>query len=180
MQKGKTNQQQKRPCRHAPGTGSVAVVGLGNLSRRDDGVALKVIEQLQSTRPAKNVCYFPLGTYNNLIGQCLPGHDYALIIDSTDSGSRPGTLCTIDLLAATGDLVPPRTHASHGLSFLDELALIPRDQLPKSVLFVGIEAADNGYGEELSTDISSCIPEVAEYVLTLIGESRKNAVSANA
>lgn len=110
-----------------------------------------------------------------MLAECLVGHDYALIMDSMDSGSPPGTVYTVDLLAAADDLVPPRTHASHGLSFMDELSLIPKDRLPKTVLFIGIEACDNGYGDELSEHLNERLKDIAAQISEVIAGLRASS-----
>gem|GEM_PF-923328 len=158
-------------CRHQQGDqkpGGLAVVAIGNTLRADDGIAQAVCRALP-TSVKKQACCFDLGTHTYFLIDCLRGHSAAIIIDSTSSDNPPGTITVLDLAELVASHSPLKCRFSHGISLLDELTVgLWRGLLPATVLFVGIEAASDGWGEQLSDTLAEKLPEVTAEVEKLI------------
>lgn len=142
----------------------IAVIGLGNILRGDDGIAMAVLEQLQLSELSEllpRIRFFPLGTFSTLIGQCLRGRKKALIIDAVQTGTHPGTLILMDISPPLATLTPGRVRTTHGFSFLDEIK-IQQQFLPEQIWFLGIESDDCGSGVKLSAAMQLRLPELVQ------------------
>ena len=75
------------------GTGPrVLVLGIGNLVMSDDGVGVKVVQQLQREyRFAKNVEIMDGGTLGLDLLPKLEGIDHLIVVDAVETGRKPGT-----------------------------------------------------------------------------------------
>jgi hydrogenase maturation protease len=143
-----------------PTNREIAVIGLGNTLRGDDGVAMALLEHLEISDTHDWHC-FPLGTFSTLIGQCFRGQKKALIIDAVHTGARPGTLILIDLSPPLSTLTQGRMRTTHGFSFLDEIQ-IHQQFLPEQIWFLGIESDECGAGEKLSAAMQLRLPQLVQ------------------
>lgn len=155
-------------CHHGVMDNALAVVALGNSLRKDDGIALAVLDRLVSTHRLQGACYFPLGIHTGLLGRCLPSHTRAVIIDAYTSGAVSGSVSIFDISPGSLEVVPARAGSSHGLSFMDEILASGDEQLPRQILFIGIEVADVGWGEEPSQALLTQLPEIASRTAAIL------------
>ena len=132
----------------------LAIIGCGNLSRNDDGVGVVVAQRLQSyfrKHPNPRVWVYDAGTGG--IDVMFQARDASalILIDACVSGSPPGTIFKIP-----GEEFASRPAPSYSLhNFRWDHALyagaqIFGDSFPKDVTVYLIEAADTGFGLELS------------------------------
>lgn len=157
--------------------GTLALVAIGNVLRGDDGVAQAVCKAL-SKPMLDRVCRYELGSYTNLLIECLSGHESAIIIDSTCSGAEPGTTTIIDLKPIISTRSEMLLHSCHGFSLVDELQLARwRGLLPENMLFFGVEVANTDWGEGLSEILSQRIPDLAAELEQLIDRLLEKSLS---
>lgn len=150
---------------HAPGEG-LALVSIGNSSRRDDGVADIVCSRMKK-RYGDKVCRFDLGTHTGYLPDCLSGHAVAIIVDATSNGLGAGSLTICEL--QSDSIYKIDIAASHAVSWWDEIRLSgERIKMPESMTFFGIEVADSRWGEGLSAVLMSKLPEVSEKLAEVI------------
>jgi hydrogenase maturation protease len=144
-------------------TGPV-VVCIGNLFRRDDGVAAAVAEQLRTTLPARVRLVEQDGEPARLV-DAWAGAELAVLVDAVRSGAVPGTVRRIEV--ASDGLVPPRRPTStHGYSVGDALQLgRALDRMPVRLVVHAIEGADFGDGPGLSDAVAAAVPDVVAAVL---------------
>jgi len=81
---------------------SILVLGIGNLVMSDDGIGVRVVQQLEERyRFPENVRILDGGTLGLDLLPQLEGVSRLLVVDAVTTGSRPGTLVRLE-----GDDVP--------------------------------------------------------------------------
>jgi len=130
------------------------VIGIGNPNFKDDGVGLKVVEQLDGV--------FNTATLLNISFQiidCMLGYDRAVIVDGVKSGAEPGSIVEFspdywENIYASG---------THNLSIFEIIrigySLFP-EEMPKEIKIIGIEVEDvETLSRECSPKVEAAIPE---------------------
>lgn len=146
----------------------LAIIGCGNLSRNDDGVGVVVAQRLQSylgKQPNPRVRVYDAGTGG--IDVMFQARDAStlILIDACMSGSPPGTIFKIP-----GEEIanrPPPSYSMHNFRWDHALyagAQIFGDSFPKDVTVYLIEAADTGFGLELSFPVGQAADKVCDSI----------------
>ena len=145
----------------------ILVLGIGNILLRDEGVGVRVIEQMQKMHLPDDVELVDGGTAGADLLDVLAERRKVIVIDAVQADCEPGTV----LRFTADELVRPD---GVGMS-LHELglgeALIMTRQLecaPEDVVVFGIKPKDTGCGLELSEEIAALVPKVIELVLAEI------------
>ena len=154
-------------CSRSP----VLVLGIGNVLLRDEGVGVRVIEQMQKMSLPDDVELVDGGTAGADLLDVLAERQKVIVIDAVQADCKPGTV----LRFTANDLVRP---GGVGMS-LHELglgeALTMTKQLgcePKDVVVLGIKPKDIGCGLELSEEVAAAVPRVIELVLAEIAKEK--------
>lgn len=136
------------------------VIGIGNDFRRDDGVGLAVVRRLRALEIPRLSCLECLGDAAALL-EAWGDRSDVVLVDAMVSGAPPGTVLRLDLRQDA--LAPSATlHSTHALSITDAVQLAEAlDRLPQHLVLYAVEAADVGYGEELSADVASVVEPLA-------------------
>ena len=144
------------------------VLCLGNEVHSDDGVALRVAEELRRKLP-EGVDLEAAPVAGLYVLDYLVGYDLAVVVDAyLPEEPKPGRVRVFELVP---DGSPPTGASPHFFSFLDVLNWGVRRGLPvpKRLFVVGIEVADPfKFGEELSPEVEAAVPEAAERVLEVL------------
>jgi hydrogenase maturation protease len=138
---------------------AVAVIGVGNELRGDDGAGPAVVCRLRSMGLAVDCC----GGGLELL-ELWQGAAVAIVVDAVATGAPPGTIHRLEAGAErlpTG-AAPSGTHAL-GLSETIEFARA-MGRLPPRVVVYGIEAETFELGAPLSAPVSAALPVVAARV----------------
>jgi len=166
---------------HAPESGYrawLALLGVGNPYRRDDGAGLEVARRLRATRPPGIRILEEEGEPASLI-QCFELMQEVLIIDAVSTGGMPGELLRFD---ATHEPLPAETFRSstHALGVGDAIELARAlDKLPPRVAVYGIEGESFEAGEGLSPAVEATVASlVTELHEELGGEDLPEDVPA--
>ena len=154
---------------HDHGLRSIFILGIGNILLRDEGVGVRVIEQMQEIPVPDDVELVDGGTAGADLLDVLAERQKVIVVDAVQADCEPGTV----LRFTPDDLVRPD---GVGMS-LHELglgeALTMTKQLgcePKDVVVFGIKPKDTGCGLELSEEIAASVPKVVELVLAEIAK----------
>lgn len=130
---------------------------------RDDGVGSRVVKAIESSLMEHNI--------SSLVGetdvQCcfdeIKQDDLLIIIDAMDQSKKPGSVDIMLLRDAIKHRGKLRTQ--HEFSLFDLIELhYPEIQ----GIFIGIEAAEIGFGFELSKPLQKCFQKICTDVLTKI------------
>jgi hydrogenase maturation protease len=148
----------------------ILVLGIGNILLRDEGVGVRVIEQMQKMCLPGDVELVDGGTAGADLLDVLAERRKVIVIDAVQADCETGTV----LRFTADDLVRPD---GVGMS-LHELglgeALTMTRQLgcaPEDVVVFGIKPKELGCGLELSEEITALVPKVVELVLAEIAGS---------
>jgi hydrogenase maturation protease len=146
------------------------VLGLGNPIFGDDGVGLRVIEELQ-----KHVQNFDITLEAaELAGldmlEKLSGYDRVIIIDAIQTGGRVGEIYHLtqdDLKSTVHTGTPHDVNFSTALEFGERIGV----KLPSKIDIVAIEIAPNvAFSEKLTPEIEKVVPEAVKRVMGLLEE----------
>lgn len=146
------------------------VIGVGNRSRGDDAVGIRVVERLRGSVR----CYESDGDPSELI--VLFGSDpEVIVVDAMVSGSQPGTVTTTEIaLGMPSAGVPLRSQSStHGFGVFEALELARiLGTIPARLTVIGIEGFDFTPGAELSPAMEPAVAEAADLILMLAAEEK--------
>lgn len=138
----------------------VAVCGIGNRIRGDDGVGPEVIRALRPDVQDSNILlldceYSPESLLGNL-------QDFSpekvIMIDAVDLGKKPGSVGIVDIHSIKKQAMS--THKLPLNMFIDYL----QGRMRFKLLFVGIQPRDIGFNKEMSREVREAIPLAAELV----------------
>jgi len=143
--------------------GRIAVVGVGNLLLKDEGIGVHIAHALQQIDIPYNVKIIDGGTSLDL-PDCLENVDKLIIIDAVKTGGQPGTIYRFHPYDMDIE--------SEGIISLHELGLAQSLKMmrlignePKETVIIGIEPKEINWGTELSAELQQKIPEIINIVL---------------
>jgi len=129
-----------------------AIVGVGNLLMRDDGVGIHVARRLMSLDLPPNVEVSDCGTAAEAAFS-LASFDRLIVVDAARLGGAPGTVYRL----TTDDAVGPRNRSSHDARLIETLRLASgSDSIPEVIIF-GIEPGEVTWGLELTADVEAAV-----------------------
>ncbi len=146
-------------------TGPAVVLGVGNVLLRDDGVGVRVVQEL-ARLTADDPRAVPSGTHlvdGGTLGldllQAVRGARSLLLVDAVNLGRAPGTVSVLRGQAITASCVGGAIPGGVG-----ELLGMGRlmGWLPDHVTLLGIEAGDTGTGVGLSACVEAAVPTAVE------------------
>lgn len=143
----------------------IVVLGLGNILLRDEGVGVRVIEELQ-----KRYDFFPPvkmidgGTAGFGLVTEIESCEKLLVVDAVKAGNEPGTVYKFK----SGDITVtiPQTLSVHDLGFFEALEQWKMLGINPEVIFFGIEPEDmNSWGFDLTPSIQIKLPKLVALVI---------------
>jgi len=151
-------------------TKKTLIAGLGNILLGDEGVGVKVIEELEKdfTLPA-GLSLLDGGTAGYALIDYIKGYERLIIIDAVKGGKKPGTIYRL-----SGDDIQQRRDlklSGHQISLPDVLCLAGKlDKLPEIEL-IGIEPKNMDYDLELSSEVKDAADKVIQILIEDLGIS---------
>ena len=148
----------------------VLVIGIGSLVMRDDGIGARVVKAIENDLQKLDVASFVGETdFQSCFDEIRPD-DSVIIIDAMVQGKEPGSIDVMLLSDAVKD--HGKLLTQHEFSLFDLIALhAPR--MPG--YFIGIEAAEIGFGFELSKSLTENFRRVCADVLNTILKIKEEA-----
>lgn len=141
------------------------IAGLGNILLGDEGVGVRVIEEMEKRFTlSADLSLLDGGTAGYALIDYIKGYDRLIMIDAVRGGKKPGTIYRL-----SADDIQQRTDlklSGHQISLPDVLLLAGKlDKLPE-ILLIGIEPKDMDYDLELSSEVKGA----AEKVIALLAQ----------
>ncbi|MDN5344881.1 MAG: hydrogenase maturation protease [Clostridia bacterium] len=147
------------------------VIGCGNPLAGDDGVGLKVIEELERRGLPPGVKTISAGLPGLALLGLLRGAEQAVIVDAVHAGQEPGTVicCQEKDLAR----LSWRSLSLHNLGIGEALALgrlVDPATFPPRLILVGIQAGSLARGQtNLSPPVAAALPLAVATIYQLLG-----------
>jgi hydrogenase maturation protease len=147
----------------------IAVIGLGNSLRRDDGIGVIILASLLNNykRPAIDYLNFGIASFD-LIHR-LESYDISLLIDGINAGLSAGQLKIfgieeISFVKKKGIL------SSHELNLKEIFRLARNLELKTKIYVAGIQVQDVSFGESLSEPLKNNLEIITEQIDRFIRE----------
>ena len=153
-----------------PAKKKTLIAGLGNILLGDEGVGVRVIEEIEKrfTLPA-DLSLLDGGTAGYALIDYIKGYERLIMVDAVRGGKKPGTIYRL-----SEDDIQQRTDlklSGHQISLPDVLCLAGKlDKLPE-ILLIGIEPKDMDYDLELSREVKDAAESVIESIVQELGIS---------
>ncbi|MDE3085204.1 MAG: hydrogenase maturation protease [Acidobacteriota bacterium] len=153
----------------------VALAGIGNSYRRDDGAGIAVAARVVAADPSL-VDVGPVVDPLDLLGR-WDDSDLVVVVDAVRAELPAGTV-VVEALAgdspsAGGDTGAGSVTSSHGIAVPGVLRLARAvGRAPGRVVLVGIVGSDFASGTEMSLAVRAAVPEAARRVLEIVAEAR--------
>ena len=150
-----------------PHTSKTAVIGVGNILMRDDGVGVHVVRELERGHHRNGVRYIDGGTAAFGALDEARDCDVLIIVDAVKAGGEPGTVYRMDLDEwRTGGGV-----SLHDVGLLDAISTAKMvEGRDLSVSVIGIEPEEISPGLELSISVRERFEKLMDCVLEEIRE----------
>ncbi|MDD5019795.1 MAG: hydrogenase maturation protease [Candidatus Omnitrophica bacterium] len=151
----------------------MAVIGLGNTLRRDDGVGIHVLAGLQDELKDYKVSFLNFGIASFGLVNFLSGFKKVLLIDAMDAGLAPATMKIFRLKDATV-YVKDNKLSSHEISLADLLEVSRTLGLETDIQVAGVQVKDASYGLEMSPELEAAkdhiVEDIKHFVLSWLEE----------
>ena len=147
------------------------VIGVGNAERGDDGIGLRVVEELGARRVPGVDFERGDGDPGWLI-DALEGRRCAVVVDAMRTGDiAPGTVVVLDA-SASGLSAQARLASSHAMGAAASLELARAlGRLPERVVVVGVEAETMRIGDEMSSAVAGAVDMAADAVMEVLADA---------
>jgi hydrogenase maturation protease len=146
-------------------TKKIAIVGVGNILLKDEGIGVRVVRQLESTYSFPHeIALIDGGTAGPHLLDLFSDYDDIIVIDAVQGGERPGTIYRFRLDQISSDTTMTLSiHQMGVLEIFSQARLLGKEP---NVTFIGIEPQDiTAWGMELTPLIREKIPALIELVL---------------
>lgn len=143
-----------RPMCSMSNSSKIAVIGLGNTFRRDDGIGIRILDLLRESLGDADISFLDFGIASFGLINTLREYGKVLLVDAIDAGLEPGTLKIFRFQEADCAL-RDKTVSTHELSLGDLINLYEALGLSTDVFIAGIQVKDVSYGEEMTEELES-------------------------
>ena len=143
----------------------VLILGLGNPLMGDDGIGVRVAEELSSLELPDGVTVVEGGTAGLSLLGLMQGQQRVIIVDAVDMGRSPGRLVRFTpsearFQATEGPL------SLHQIGFGEVLALAEALEVaPAELVIIGIQPSRIEGGVGLSPEVQGAIPQIIRIIL---------------
>jgi hydrogenase maturation protease len=153
----------------------IAVIGIGNSLRGDDGIGVIVLESLLHDYRREGPDYLNFGTASFDLIHRLQNYETVLLIDAITAGLPPGEL-RIFKLEAVSFVKEHRMVSSHELNLKDIFELSRSLRLKTKIYVAGIQVQDVCFSESLGDPLKVNLDRIVRKIDEFIGKMiRKKA-----
>ena len=138
----------------------VAVLGMGNVLLKDEGIGIHVIHYLKDVPNLGPVELVDGGTSPDAI-ELIRDADRIIIVDATRGGEEPGAIYRL----RPEELQDLRPFSIHELNLLDMLWTMNILGDTPNITIIGIEPEEIDWGLELSPKLEQRLPRITAVVL---------------
>lgn len=149
----------------------IAVIGLGNSLRRDDGIGIVILESLLNNYKQSGVDYLNFGISSFDLIHRLQDYNLVLLIDGI-SASLPAGELKIFALKEAFFIDKKNPVSSHELKLKDIFRLARQLKLKTKIYVAGIQVSDIGFGESLSGTLKEKLQDNTSQINRFIQENK--------
>ena len=143
----------------------VLILGLGNPLLGDEGIGVRVVEELKGRELPDGVAVVEGGTAGlGLIG-LMEGYQRVIIVDAADMGRSPG--CVVRFTPLEAQFKTAEAPLSlHQIGLGEMLALAEALEVaPAELVIIGIQPSQVEMGARLSPEVERAIPQIIRTIL---------------
>jgi hydrogenase maturation protease len=149
----------------------VTIMGVGNILRKDEGVGVKVIEEMRQVDLPAQVVLVDGGTGGLDLIHIMEKSHKLIIIDACDAGAEPGTIWRFTPDELEREAKSPMV-SLHDVDLIDAIELAKfLGKAPSEIVIFGIQPKDIGWGTELTEEVKRKIPEIIDVVIAELKEN---------
>jgi len=143
----------------------VRIIGFGNKYKSDDGIGIRVIEELEKLDFFKNIEIVNGGTSGTDLIFLIKGCGKLIIIDAIDAGQNTGDVVNIKV-DDIEDFIKRgyKSLSLHDLNLADILKLIKALKINADISIIGVKPKSMDFGDKLSPEIEKKIPEIISII----------------
>jgi len=147
----------------------IAVIGLGNSLRRDDGIGIAILESLLNNYKQAGIDYLNFGISSFDLIHRLQDYDLVLLIDGIAAGLPAGELKIFSLEEASF-INKEGPISSHELNLKDIFRLTRQLELKTKIYVAGIQVSDVSFGESITGTLKEKLKDNTKQVNRFIQE----------
>lgn len=165
---------------NVPNSSLIKIIGFGNIFMGDDGIGVRVIEELQKQQIFKdneNIELVDGGTSGVDLVFMLQNACKAIIIDAVDAGQKIAQIVVFspqEIKEFKKKIF--KSYSLHDIDLAEAFELVKNLNLPTAIKIIGIKPKKIGYSDKLTPEIENQIPgiitkvkeEVLKYTATKI------------
>ncbi len=141
----------------------IAVIGIGNTLRRDDGIGIIILQSLLNFYRQDGIDYLDFGPASFDLIHRMRDYDSILIIDGINASLVPGELKIFALEEAEYSINGPAI-STHELNLKGLFELYKNFEIKTRVYVAGIQVEDISFGEGLSQSLSQRLEEILKKI----------------
>jgi len=142
---------------------NIAVIGLGNTLRRDDGVGIHLLAELEKELKSRDVSFLNFGIASFGLVNFLGEFRKVLLIDAMDAGFAPATVKIFRLEEAQVYTSQGKI-SSHEISLADLLEIYKVLGLATDIQVAGVQVKDASYGLEMTPELEKAKKDIVENI----------------
>jgi len=145
----------------------VAIIGIGNLILRDEGVGVHAVRALEERLLPPGVEVIDGGTATMELLPVFQEAERIIVIDALRGGAKPGTIYRLspdDLMGET-----ERPLSLHQVGLLEVLGMARQLGGEPDVVIIGVEPKEISWGMELTPEVGARLPRVIDAVFEELG-----------
>jgi hydrogenase maturation protease len=149
------------------------VIGVGNPARRDDGVGWAVATAVQHRLGDAVDVRWCDGEPGRLLDTWADA-GLVVVVDMTCGGGEPGAVRLLSPFAVGTGRSGGRLRTTHALG-VGQAAALGRalGVLPRSLVIVGIEGHEHGFGDGLSGPVAAAVEPALDLVVRIVGDAER-------
>lgn len=144
-----------------------AIIGLGNILRRDDGIGIMILEALLKFYRKTGIDYLNYGTASFDLIHRIGEFDAVLLIDAIDASLPAGTLKIFELGDISYNLKDPGT-STHEFDLRGIFEMCVKLDLKTKIYVAGIQVKDTSWAEGLTPVLQKKKNEIIKQVNSFI------------
>ncbi|MBU4482642.1 MAG: hydrogenase maturation protease, partial [Actinobacteria bacterium] len=132
----------------------VKIIGFGNKYRSDDGIGIRIIEELEKLDSFKDIEIIDGGTSGSDLIFLIKGCSKIIIIDAIDAGQNVGDVVNVKVDDIEEFIRRDYKSLSlHDLNLADILKLIKALKIDADISIIGVKPKKMDFGDRLSPEI---------------------------